>query len=113
MQQSYATEDRVGFQHDWVCNVFVVIDDEANDKDAAAGLLADTVPDDADDWMCRVSGDDDWWCDLRDLQGDEDVERRRRMYWKARKRNMIVILLMYERAIWLLSYWYTKEQYDC
>ena len=26
--------------------------------------------------------------------------------------NMIFILLMYERAIWLLSYKYTKEKYD-
>ena len=30
-------EDRVGCQHDWIRIVFVVIDNEANDKDAAAG----------------------------------------------------------------------------
>ena len=39
--------------------------------------------------------------------------RRRQMHRKARKSNMIVILLMHERAIWFLFYWYTKEQYDC
>ena len=93
MQQSYAIEDHIGFQHDWIRIVFVVIVDEANDEDAAADVVAAAVPDDAADWMCQVLGDDNWWCDLCDSRGDDDVECTEN----------------HERAIWLLFYWYTKE----
>ena len=96
MQQSLKIEDHVGFQHDWICIVFVVIEDEANNKDAAKGVVAAAVPDDAADRMCQVSGDGDWWCDLWDCWGNNDVECTKK----------------HERAIWLLFYWYTKEQYD-
>ena len=56
MQQSYATEDHVGCQHGWIRIVFVVIYDEANDEDAAAGVVAAAVPDDAANRMCHVLG---------------------------------------------------------
>ena len=102
MQQSYATENHVGCQHDWIHIVFFVIDDEANGKDAAMGVVADAVPDDTTAQMCQVSGEDSWWYDLYDRRGDEDVEQRRRMHWKSWKRNMIVTFLIHERKIWSL-----------
>ena len=97
MEQSLQTEDHVGCQHDWIRIVFVVINDEANDEDDAAGVVAAAVPDDAADRMCQISGDDNRWCDLCNLRGDDDVECTEK----------------HERAIWLLFYWYTKEQHDC
>ena len=97
MQQSLQTEDHVGCQHDWIRIVFVVIDDKANNENAAEGVVAYTVPDEAADQMCQVLGDDNWWCALWDRRGDDNVERTKK----------------HERAIWLLFYWYTKEQYDC
>ena len=56
MQKSYATEDHVGCQHDLICIVFVIIDKKANDEDAATGVVAATIPDDAADQMCHVLG---------------------------------------------------------
>ena len=61
MQKSYATEYHAGCQHDWIRIVFVVINDKENDEDAAAGVVAAAVPDDAADRMCHISGEDDWW----------------------------------------------------
>ena len=49
MHQYYATEDYVGCQNDLICNVFFVIDNKANGKDAATGVVADAIPDDAAD----------------------------------------------------------------
>ena len=97
MQQSLQTEYHVGCQNDWIHIFFVVIDYKANDKDAATGVVADAVPDDAVNQMCQLLGDDEWWCDLYDCRGDNDVKCTEN----------------HERAIWLLFYWYTKEQYDC
>ena len=59
MHQYYATEDYVGCQNDLICNVFFVIDNKANGKDAATGVVADAVLDDATDQTCHVSRDDD------------------------------------------------------
>ena len=59
MQQSYATEYHVGCKHDWIRIVFIVIDNEASDEDAASGVVAAAVPDDAADRMCHLSGDYD------------------------------------------------------
>ena len=61
MQKYLQTEDHVGCQHDWIRIVLVVINDEANDEDAAAGVVAAAVPDDAADQMCQVLGDNVWW----------------------------------------------------
>ena len=81
----------------WICIVFVLIDDEANNKDADAGVVTATVPDDDDDRMCHVSGDDDWWCNLCNCRGDDNVECTEK----------------HKREIWLLFYWCMKEKYDC
>ena len=97
MHQSLQTEDHVGCQHDWIRIVFVVIDDEANNKDAATGVVVAAIPDDAANQMCQVLGDKNWWCDLCDRRGGDNVKCTEK----------------HERAIWLLFYWYTKEQYDC
>ena len=59
MQQSYVTEDHVGCQHDWIRILFVVIDEEANNEDAAAGVVAAAVPDNDANRMCHVSRDGD------------------------------------------------------
>ena len=97
MHQSYTTEEHVGCQHDWIHIFFVVIDDKANNEDAAASVVAASIQGDAANRMCHVSGDDDWWCNLWDRQGDDNVECTEK----------------HKRAIWLLFYWCTKEKYDC
>ena len=58
MHKSLQTEYHVGFQHDLICIVFVVVDNKANDEDAAAGVVAAAVLDDAADRMCQILGDD-------------------------------------------------------
>ena len=97
MRQSLQTEDHVGCQHDWISIVFVVIDNKGNEEDAAAGVVAAALLDNAADQMCQVSGDEDWWCDLCNLWGGDNVKCTEN----------------HERDIWLLFYWYTKEQYYC
>ena len=74
MQQSYATEYHVGCQQDWIRIVFVVIDKKANDKDAAAGVVAAAIPDDSSDQICDVLGDEDWWWYLCDRRGEDGVK---------------------------------------
>ena len=59
MQKSYASEDHVGCQHDLIRIVFVVINNEANNKDAATRVVAAAVPDDAANQTSHVSGYDD------------------------------------------------------
>ena len=97
IQQSLQTEGHVGCQHDWMRIVFIIIDDEANDEDAAVGIVTAAVPDDAANRMCQISGDDDLWCDIYNWRGDDDVECTEN----------------HERAIWLLFDWYKEEQYAC
>ena len=88
MQQSLQTEDHVGCQHDCIRIVFVLIDDKANNKDATAGVEAAALQEDAADQMCHVLGDNDWWRDLCDLRGDDNVKCTEK----------------HERSIWLLFY---------
>ena len=56
MQQSYATEDHVVCEQDWIRITFFVINNEVDDEDAAAGVAAAAVPDDAADRMWHVMG---------------------------------------------------------
>ena len=89
---------------------FVVIDNRANDKDAAAGVVAATVPDDTADWMCHVpcamyrgtTTDDAIYRIARATRtSNDDVEctKKHENYEK------------HERAILVLCNWCMKEQY--
>ena len=127
-QQSYATEDHVGCQHDWIRIVFVVIDDKANGEDAATG----TTMIELYCLRCHWRQIKQRRCRRRRSGGRRTGQRCRSnvpcaMYRGTTTEYAIYVIAgatrtsnddvecteKHEIAILLLCYWCMKEQYYC